>query len=88
MTARADREDTRTQEEAVEAARAALIQMLGDLAAEAALVAKALRAKRLSSEQVTRLLAGVAGEWRGVERHEEALLMALHDLAGARGEDL
>ena len=88
MSPRADREDTTTQETAVEEARATLLTALADLSAEAALVAKALRSKRLAPDVVSANIAGVTGEFRGVQRAEEALLIAMHDLAGARGEDL
>lgn len=88
MSLRTDRDDTRTQQEAVERARTALQEALTDAARELELVARALRNRRLTPDDVTRLVGGAKAEWLAVERAEETLLIAMHDLAGARGEDL
>lgn len=88
MSLHRDREDTSTQEAAVAAAREELRDALAGCAGECAAVSKALRTKRLSTEKVTALVGGAKAEWLAVERAEETLLIALHDLAGARGEDL
>ncbi|MEZ0164308.1 hypothetical protein AB2L27_05945 [Kineococcus sp. LSe6-4] len=80
---RHDREDTAAQEEALRAARAEAAQVLAELAAEARSLSKAYagRTARLPDGSA---LAGLVDAAR---RAEEAVDMAAHDLATARGED-
>ena len=80
---RHDREDTAAQEEALRAARTEAAQVLTELAAEARSLAKAYggRTARLPDGSA---LAGLVDAAR---RAEEAVDMAAHDLATARGED-
>jgi hypothetical protein len=85
---RRDREDTTAQEKAVEEAKARLLEALSDASTECTLVAKRLGRKRVTENDVISYVAGAKAEWLAVERAEEALLIAMHDLAGARGEDL
>lgn len=78
-----DKEDYSHQEQAVTDRKAELVQALNDLAQEATLAAKALGRKR----PLAHLVDGVAGEFRAVQRAEEALDLAILDLRTARGED-
>ncbi|GAB3455001.1 hypothetical protein AB1207_00060 [Kineococcus endophyticus] len=78
-----DREDTAAQEEALRAARDEAAQVLAELAAEARSLSKAYagRTARLPDGSA---LAGLVDAAR---RAEEAVDIAAHDLATARGED-
>ncbi|MEZ0491978.1 hypothetical protein AB2L28_06985 [Kineococcus sp. TBRC 1896] len=80
---RHDREDTAAQEEALRAARDEAAHVLTELAAEARSLSKAYagRTARLPDGSA---LAGLVDAAR---RAEEAVDMAAHDLATARGED-
>ncbi len=80
---RHDREDTAAQEEALRAAREEAAQVLAELAAEAKSLSKAYagRTARLPDGSA---LAGLVDAAR---RAEEAVDIAAHDLATARGED-
>ncbi len=80
---RHDREDTAAQEEALRAARDEAAQVLAELAAEARSLSKAYagRTARLPDGSA---LAGLVDAAR---RAEEAVDIAAHDLATARGED-
>lgn len=81
---RPDREDTATQEAAVEKAREALAAALDGLEMEARAAARVLRRKSLRGNVD---LTPVHTEVRTVSRAEEALDLALLDLHTARGED-
>ncbi|WP_432562720.1 hypothetical protein [Kineococcus sp. SYSU DK003] len=80
---RHDREDTTAQEAALRAARDEAASVLAELAAEARALAKAYggRSARIPDGSA---LAGLVDAAR---RAEEAVDMAAHDLATARGED-
>jgi len=80
---RSDREDTRAQEEALRAARDEAADVLAELAAEAKSLGRAYAARS------TRIPEGsaLAGLVDAARRAEEAVDMAAHDLATARGED-
>lgn len=80
---RHDREDTAAQEEALRAARDEAAQVLAELAAEARSLSKAY-AGRTARVPDGSALAGLVDAAR---RAEEAVDMAAHDLATARGED-
>ena len=83
MPLRPDREDTAAQEAALREAREAAATVLAELAAEAKALAKAYgaRSARIPDGAV---LAGLVDAAR---RAEEAVDIAAHDLATARGED-
>lgn len=83
MSLRTDREDTQAQQEAVESTRRDLADKLTDLSDESKKAAKAAASKR-GAPNVT----AVHAAWLAVDRAQEALEIALTDLAGARGEDL
>ncbi len=79
---RHDREDTTRQQMRVLVARQFLADALSNLAGEAALAAKATRAKTGSPD-----LPAVYAASRAVERAEEALDTATYDLQTAQGAD-
>ena len=83
MALRSDREDVRTQEDALRAAREHAADVFAELAAEARALGKAYagRSARLPDASI---FAGLVDEAR---RAEEAVDIAAHDLATARGED-
>ncbi|WP_432495970.1 hypothetical protein [Kineococcus auxinigenes] len=83
MSRRSDREDTRAQEDALRAAREEAADVLADLAAEAKALSKAY-ASRTGRVPDGAALAGLVDAAR---RAEEAVDLAAHDLATARGED-
>lgn len=83
MGLRSDREDTRAQQEALRAAREEAAEVLADLAAEARALSKAY-ASRSARVPDGSALAGLVDAAR---RAEEAVDLAAHDLATARGED-
>ncbi|PRY17131.1 hypothetical protein [Kineococcus rhizosphaerae] len=80
---RHDREDTTAQETALREARDAAATVLAELAAEAKSLAKAY-AGRTARIPDGSALAGLVDAAR---RAEEAVDLAAHDLATARGED-
>ncbi|MCI3925646.1 hypothetical protein MO973_36145 [Paenibacillus sp. TRM 82003] len=83
MALRRDREDTRVQEEVLRSAREEAAAVLAELAAEARALSKAY-ASRSAGVPDGSALAGLVDAAR---RAEEAVDMAAHDLATARGED-
>ncbi|WP_432482346.1 MULTISPECIES: hypothetical protein [Kineococcus] len=83
MALRSDREDTREQELALRSAREEAAEVLAELAAEARSLSKAY-ASRSGRVPDGSALAGLVDAAR---RAEEAVDMAAHDLATARGED-
>ena len=83
MSLRSDREDTQAQQEAVESTRRDLAEKLADLSDESKKAAKAASSKRGNPD-----VRAVHAAWLAVDRAQEALEMALTDLAGAQGEDL
>ncbi|WP_369055739.1 hypothetical protein [Kineococcus terrestris] len=83
MALRSDREDTSAQESALRAARDEAAEVLAELAAEARSLAKAY-ASRSARVPDGAALAGLVDAAR---RAEEAVDLAAHDLATARGED-
>lgn len=82
MSLRNDREDTRAQRERLDQAKADLAQALEDLAQESKIQAKAARS-RWNTLNILDVYAAV----RAVERAEQDVDIATHDLATARGED-
>ena len=83
MPLRPDREDTAAQEAALREAREAAATVLAELAAEAKALAKAYGARSVRIPDGA-VLAGLVDAAR---RAEEAVDIAAHDLATARGED-
>ena len=83
MPLRHDREDTTVQEAALRAAREEAAAVMAELAAEARALGKAYagRSARMPDGSA---LAGLVDAAR---RAEEAVDIAAHDLATARGED-
>lgn len=82
MPLRNDREDTSAQQERLRVARVELAQALDSLAAEAKIAARVARSKAGQPD-----LPAVYAESRNVERAEQDVDIATHDLATARGED-
>ncbi|MBB2901801.1 hypothetical protein FHR75_002616 [Kineococcus radiotolerans] len=83
MPLRHDREDTTAQEAALREARDAAATVLAELAAEAKSLAKAYGARSVRIPDG----AALAGLVDAARRAEEAVDIAAHDLATARGED-
>ncbi|NAZ80821.1 hypothetical protein GTR02_03175 [Kineococcus sp. R8] len=83
MAPRSDREDTRAQEEALRAARDEAADVLAELAAEAKSLSRAYAARSVRIPEASAL----AGLVDAARRAEEAVDIAAHDLATARGED-
>ena len=83
MVLRSDREDVSAQEERLRAARAEAAEVMAELAAEAKALGKAYgsRSARIPDG------SALAGLVHAARRAEEAVDMAAHDLATARGED-
>ncbi|WP_432515428.1 hypothetical protein [Kineococcus sp. SYSU DK001] len=80
---RHDREDTAAQEHALRAAREEAASVLAELAAEAKALSKAYAGRSARTPDGSAL----AGLVDAARRAEEAVDMAAHDLATARGED-
>ncbi|WP_432540987.1 hypothetical protein [Kineococcus sp. SYSU DK002] len=80
---RHDREDTAAQETALRRAREEAASVLAELAAEAKALSRAYAGRSARTPDGSAL----AGLVDAARRAEEAVDMAAHDLATARGED-
>ena len=87
---RSDREDLTRQQAAVATARRQMMEACDGLHVEARYLAKILTSKLriTSAETLTALTTPLVGAMSSVRTAEDALQVALTDLATARGEDL